>query len=102
MKKTILTIGSILFYIIVFAQETAPCLFIGTYEKNKRGICGDYELVHEEIRDYAEYNLKRIQFQEEHKTQSLYAHFIDKNESVIAYQYEKKKKWLAGTATRMS
>lgn len=90
MKKTILTIVSILFCIIIFAQETKPCLFIGTYEKNKRGICSDYELVHEEINDYADYAIKRIQFQEEHKTQSPNTRFIDKNESVIAYQYEKK------------
>jgi hypothetical protein len=79
-----------LFCITVFAQETKPCLFIGTYEKNKKGICGDYELVHEEIKDYADYNIKRIQFQEEHKTQSPSTRFIDKNENVIAYQYEKK------------
>lgn len=90
MRKTILTIVSLLFFITIFAQETKPCLFIGTYEKNKRGICGDYELVHEEIKDYAEYNIKRIQFQEEHKTQSPSTRFIDKNENVIAYQYEKK------------
>lgn len=90
MKKPILIIVSILFCVTVFAQETKPCLFIGTYEKNKKGICGDYELVHEEINDYADYIIKRIQFQEEHKTQSPSTRFIDKNESVIAYQYEKK------------
>jgi hypothetical protein len=90
MKKISLTIISFLFYFSVFAQEAKPCLFIGTYEKNKRGICGDYELVHEEIADYAEYAIKRIQFQEEHKTQSPSTKFVDKNESVIAYKYEKK------------
>lgn len=90
MKKTEITIISFLFCLITFAQEAKPCLFIGTFEKNKRGICGDYELVHEEIMDYADYAIKRIQFQEEHKTQSPNTKFIDKNESVIAYQYEKK------------
>jgi len=73
-----------------FAQEVKPCLFIGTYEINKRGICGDYEMVHEQVMDYADFVIKRIQFQEEHKTQSPNTKFIDKNESVIAYQYEKK------------
>lgn len=90
MKKTALTIISFLLSLTVFAQEVKPCLFIGTFEKNKRGICGDYELVHEVIKDYADYVIKRIQFQEEHKTQSPNTKFIDKNESVIAYQYEKK------------
>lgn len=90
MKKTALTIFLLLFCLTIFAQEVKPCLFIGTYEINKRGICGDYELVHEQVMDYADFVIKRIQFQEEHKTQSPNTKFIDKNESVIAYQYEKK------------
>lgn len=90
MKKTSLTIIYFLFCLTIFAQEVKPCLFIGTFEKNKKGICGDYELVHEQVMDYADYVIKRIQFQEEHKTQSPNTKFIDKNESVIAYQYEKK------------
>ncbi|WP_310378126.1 hypothetical protein [Flavobacterium sp.] len=90
MKKPILSIISLLFCIIIFAQETKQYLFIGTFEKNKRGICSDYELVHEEIKDYADYNIKRIQFQEEHKSQSPNTRLIDKSENVIAYQYEKK------------
>lgn len=79
-----------LFCILIFAQEVKTCLFFGTFEKNKRGICGDYELVYEEINDYADFAKKRIQFQEEHKKQNPNTRFIDKNESVIAYQYEKK------------
>jgi hypothetical protein len=90
MKKAPLTIVSILFYSTIFAQQTNTCLFIGTFEKNKRGICGDYELVHKEIKDNADYNIKRIQFLEEHKGLSPNTRFIDKNESVICYQYEKK------------
>ena len=90
MKKTTLTIISLLFCLTIFAQEAKPCLFIGTYEINKRGICGDFELVHEQVMDYAEYIIMRIQFNEEHKIQSPTTKFIDKNESVIAYKYEKK------------
>ena len=90
MKKIFLITVSILFCITVFGQETKTCLFIGTYEKNKRGICGDYELVQVEIKDYADYNSKRTQFLEDHKKQSPNTRFIDKKESVIAYQYEKK------------
>ena len=88
--KPILFIVSILIYTIIFAQETKPCQFIGTYEINKNGICGDYELVHEEVNDIADYNIKRTQFLEEHKSQSPSTRFVDKTENVIAYQYEKK------------
>jgi len=90
MKKTVLTLITALCCLTIFAQEVKPCLFIGTFEKTKRGICGDYEMVHEEVMDYAEYVIKRIEFQEEHKSQNPNTKFIDKDESVIAYQYEKK------------
>lgn len=90
MKKTSLTLISLFFCLTIFGQEAKPCLFIGTFEKNKRGICGDYELVHEQVMDYANFVIKRIEFQEKHKTQSPNTKFIDKNQSVIAYQYEKK------------
>lgn len=90
MKKTILLIVSTLFCIAIFAQETKPCIFIGLYDKNKRGICSDREIVHEEVKDYDEYVIKRNQFDEAHKTQNPNTRFIDKNENVIAYQYEKK------------
>jgi hypothetical protein len=89
-KHSILTLGIFLFCTTLFAQEAKPCLFIGTFEKNKRGICGDYELVHEEVADYAEFVIKRIAFQKEHSTLSPNTKFIHANESVIAYQYEKK------------
>jgi len=90
MKKTFLT--SIYFFLIlnIFAQETKLCLFIGTYEKTKRGICGDYELVHEEVADHAEYVIKRIAFEKEHKNQWPSTKFISSKECVIAYQYMKK------------
>lgn len=90
MKHSILTLGIFLFCTTLLAQETNSCLFIGTYEKNKRGICGDYELVHEEVADYAEFVFKRIAFEKEHTTQRPNTKFINANESVIAYQYEKK------------
>lgn len=90
MNKIVLTIFSFISCLTIFSQEVKPCLFIGTYEINKKGICGDYELVHEQVMDYADYVIKRIQFNEEHKTQSPNTKFIDKDESVIAYQYEKK------------
>lgn len=90
MKIIVLTIISFLLCLTIFAQEAKPCLFIGTYEINKRGICGDFELVHEQVMDYADFVIKRAKFIEEHKTQSPNTKFIDKNESVIAYQYEKK------------
>jgi hypothetical protein len=90
MKHSILTIVTLLFCTTLFAQETNSCLFIGTYEKTKRGICGDYELVHEEVADYAEFVVKRIAFEKEHKSQSPNTKFINFNECVIAFQYEKK------------
>lgn len=88
--KPILTPVSILFCTIIFAQETKPCQFIGIYEKSNRGICVDYELVKQEINDYPDYNIKRTQFLEAHKSKSPNTRFIDKNENVIVYQYEKK------------
>ncbi|MFT4849913.1 MAG: hypothetical protein ACI83B_002461 [Sediminicola sp.] len=90
MKKVYLTTLSLLICLYIFAQEAKPFLFIGTFEKAKRGICSDYELVHEEIKDYAEYVLKRSKFLEEHKGKSPSTRFIGHDESVIAYQYEKK------------
>ena len=90
MKKLLLTIVSMLFCMTVFAQEAKPCLFIGTYVKNKRGICGDYELVQEGVDNYADYVIKRTQFDREHKTQSSITRFIDANQSVIVYQYERE------------
>ena len=90
MKKIFTSLTLVFCCTNIFAQQAKSCLFIGTYEKNKRGICGDYELVHEEIKDYTEYAIKRTQFQDEHKNQSPNTKFVSSNESVICYQYVKK------------
>lgn len=73
----------------LLAQDTKPRLFIGIYESAKRGICSDYAYVQEEIADYAEFAIKRKQFYEVYKTNAR-THFVDNNEAIMIYQYEKK------------
>lgn len=89
MKKLATILFVLFFGINLLAQEAKPCLFIGIYENNKRGICGDYEFVHEEIANYADFAIKRTAFYEAHKTNSKTV-FIDVNEAIIIYDYEKK------------
>ena len=71
------------------AQQTKPRLFVGIYETAKRGICSDYAYVKEEIADYAEFAIKRKEFYETYKTNSKTL-FVDNNEAVIIYEYDKK------------
>ena len=89
MKKLASILLILFFGINLFAQEAKKCLFIGIYEKTKRGICSDYEFVHEEIVDYADFAIKRTAFYEAHKTNSKTV-FVDTNEAIIIYAYEKK------------
>ena len=90
MKKVFVLLALVIYCSNGFAQQTKKALFIGIYEKNKRGICGDYEMVQMEVANYAEYAIKRIEFQEEYKKQNASTKFVDVNESVICYKYEKK------------
>nr|WP_315153973.1 hypothetical protein [uncultured Flavobacterium sp.] len=89
MKKIVSILFVLFFGINVLAQQAKKCLFIGIYEKNKRGICGDYEFVHEEIADYADFAIMRTKFYEAHKTNSKTV-FVDADEAIIIYAYEKK------------
>ena len=90
MIKTIVVIASILWCTNLFAQQAKPCQFIGLYDKNKRGICSDRAMISEEVKDYAEYMLKRATFIELHKKENPNTRFITEKESVIVYEYEKK------------
>lgn len=90
MKKTIVAVASILWCTNLFAQQAKPCQFIGLYDKNKRGICSDRAMVNEQVKDYAEYMEKRTAFNEVHKKENPNTRFISENESIIAYEYEKK------------
>ena len=93
MKKLILTAISTLMCLINFAQEVKPCLFIGRYDKEKKGIvCSDRDWAHEGVMDYKEYEQIRKQFKEEHKTDNSDPVFISEKESVIVYE-SKKDSW---------
>lgn len=90
MKNTCTFIILLLLACTAMAQNKKPCLFIGLYDGNKRGICSDREMVYEDIEDYFDYLIKRKAFDEAHKTQNPNTRFIDAKESVIAYRYQKK------------
>jgi hypothetical protein len=90
MKKLISVLVLMLLYVNIFAQEVKPCLFIGMYDEQKRGICSDRAMVQEGVKDYAEYKQKSEQFNEAHKTQNPNTRFFTEKEAVIAYKYEKK------------
>ena len=89
MKTIILVTALTLLYVNIFAQEEKPCQFIGLYDQHKRGICSDRAMVNESVKDFAECNLKRTQFIEDHKKENPNTRFIAEKESVIAYEYEK-------------
>lgn len=88
--KSIFTFITLLLAGAVMAQDNKPCLFIGLYDGNKRGICSDREMVYEEIEDYFDYIIKSKAFDAAHKTENPNTRFIDSKETVIAYRYEKK------------
>lgn len=76
----------------LFAQEVKPCLFIGVYDNEKKGICSDKTWIHEEINDIAEYEKSRLQFKEAHKNDESFSTstvFVSDKESVIVYQFKK-------------
>jgi hypothetical protein len=90
MKKIILAIATMLICLNIFAQEAKPCLFIGRYDKVKKGVCSDRTWVHEGVKDIQEYQQKRKQFLEEHKADNCATEFISSKESVIVYEYQKR------------
>lgn len=90
MKKMIVATATMFMCLNIFAQELKPCLFIGLYDENKRGICSDRAMEQESVSDYAEYVVKKEQFTEKHKTQKPTTKFIDKDVAVIIYRYEKE------------
>lgn len=90
MKKLIFAIFLMLVYLNIFAQEVKPCLFIGLYDEQKRGICSDRAMIQEPVQNYDEYKQKSEQFKEAHKTQKPTTKFISEKEAVIAYKYEKE------------
>ena len=92
-KKTILLITLTLSYINIFAQETKPCLFIGIYDKEKKGICSDKTWIHEGVIDLAEYKQRELQFREEHKNDESFStsrKFVSAKQCVIVYEYQRK------------
>lgn len=89
-KTAILFITLTLSYINILAQESKPCLFIGRYDKVKKGICSDRTWVHEEIKDMQEFELRKKQFREEHKTDNPATEFVSSKQCVIVYEFQKK------------
>lgn len=62
-KKTILLIALTLMCLNIFAQEVKPCLFIGRYDKIKRGIiCSDRAYVQKGVNDIVEYEQIKSNF----------------------------------------
>lgn len=90
MKKLITFIAAFVVCLNIFAQEVRPCLFIGLYDKQKKGICSDRAIIQEAVKDYAEFKEKSKQFYEANKTLNPFTRFVSQKEAVIAYSYEKK------------
>lgn len=90
MKKIVLTIVSLLFCFIIFAQEVKPCLFIGIYDLEKTGVCSNKAWIKEEINDRKEYDLRKKQFLEEHKGSNATPYFVSAKEAVIVYEFQKQ------------
>lgn len=75
----------------LFAQESNPCLFIGRYDKEKSGIvCSERGWVYEEVKDIQEYEVRKKQFREEHKTDNPSTDFVSSKQCVIVYEFQKK------------
>jgi hypothetical protein len=89
MKKIILYFILTLSCVQIYAQDVKRCFFVGRYESNKRGFCGDQEVVTEEIEDYFDFVIKSKAFEAEHKSQKPLTNFISQDESVIIYRYDK-------------
>jgi hypothetical protein len=93
-KKLLFLITFLITGFNVFAQEVIkPCLFIGIYDKEKKGICSDKTWIHEEILDRTEYEQKRLEFKEAHKLDESFSTstiFVSEKQCVIVYEYIKK------------
>ena len=90
MKKLILTTAALLFFLNVFAQEEASCLFIGRYNTDKSFMCSPRAWISEGVSDYKEYALKSKQFTEKHKPNNPSTEFVSAKECVMVYEYKKK------------
>ena len=90
-KKTILLIALTLMCLNIFAQEVKPCLFIGRYDKIKRGIiCSDRAYVQKGVNDIVEYEQIKKQFREEHKMDNPSTDFVSSKQCVIVYEFQQK------------
>jgi hypothetical protein len=90
MKKNILLISCTLFCLNIFAQETKPCLFIGRYDIEKKGICSNRTYIKEAVYDKTEYEAKRLKFREEHKDANPSTSFVSDKQCVVVYEYQMK------------
>lgn len=88
--KSLLLIPFILLCFKLFAQEIKPCLFIGRYDKVKKGICSDRAFVKEGVNNIQEYEERRKQFLEEHKTENASTNFVSSKQCVIIYEFQQK------------
>ena len=73
-----------------FSQIEKPCLFIGQYDIQKKGICSDRVWVHEGVNDAKDYELRRKQFLLEHKTENAITRIVNSNQGVVIYEFQKK------------
>ena len=89
-RKLFLIITLTLVHLSIIAQDAKPNMFIGRYDKVKKGVCSDRGFVQEQILDYTEYEQRRKMFFEEHKTDNPAAEFVSNKECVIVYEYKKR------------
>ncbi|MDP3915765.1 MAG: hypothetical protein Q8R96_18725 [Bacteroidota bacterium] len=90
MKKSISIITLLLLSFNLLAQDVKPCLFVGLYDSNKKGVCSDRAMLHEDVADFAAYKTKRTDFNAEHQTENPQTYFVAANECIITYEYEKR------------
>lgn len=90
MKILTLSAALILICSTIFAQELKPCLFIGLYDSNKKGVCSDRAMMNEGVADHADYAEKRTAFMNAHQKEYPQTYFVSAKEAVIAFEYEKR------------
>ncbi len=86
----VLLIVFVLSFFKISAQETKPCLFIGRYDIEKKGVCSNRTYIKEAVYDKTEYEAKRLKFREEHKDANPSTSFVSDKQCVVVYEYQMK------------
>lgn len=78
---------------LVFSQT--GYLLIATYElksSHKNGMCRDYTMIHEKLKDKSDYEKRRKELMLKHPHSFMTVKLIEPNQTVIVYEFEKEEK----------